>query len=188
MASDAPTTRDEAWFRAIFDAHYVELRRFVSRRVEDRSAIEDVLAETFTVAWRRRHDVPDQPGPWLAGVCQHVIANHRRSARRRQRLSGRVFADPPSVGRDPADISAERSEITRAFARLEPEQREVLRLVAWDGMASAEAAAVLGCTTGAFRVRLSRARTALAKHLELGGHGEEGDPISNGPMQVNTES
>ncbi len=188
MAADASGERGEAWFRHVFDEHYVELRRFVARRVEDASAIEDVLAETFTVAWRRRRDVPDSPGPWLAGVCLHVIDNHRRSARRLLRLRGRVFADPPSLGRDPADVSAERNEITQAFARLAPDQREVLRLVAWDGMGSAEAAAALGCTPGAFRVRLSRARAALAKHLELGGHGETSDSVSNSPTPINTES
>jgi RNA polymerase sigma-70 factor, ECF subfamily len=180
--------RDEAWFRRVFDEHYLELRRFALRRIENPSAAEDVLAETFAVAWRRRRELPDPPGPWLTGVCLRVIANHRRSARRLRRLRGKVISEPVDVGRDPADLISERSAIARAFSRLDRDQREVLRLVAWDGMSSAEAAAVLDCTPGAFRVRLTRARAALAKHLDPDGHGKENDSISTGGVEMTTET
>jgi RNA polymerase sigma-70 factor (ECF subfamily) len=157
-------------FDALFDAHYTELRRFVLRRIDNRAAAEDVLAETFAIAWRRRERMPDPALPWLFGVCQKVIANHRRSAKRRLRLINRVANSRPDVGRDPADLLAERSEIGAAFSRLSSAQREVLRLVAWDGLEAADAASVLGCTTAAFRVRLHRARNELAKHLSEAGH------------------
>jgi RNA polymerase sigma-70 factor (ECF subfamily) len=169
-------------FDALFDAHYSELRRFVLRRIENREAAEDILAETFAIAWRRRDRIPDPALPWLFGVCHKVIANHRRSAKRRLRLINRMASSRPDVGRDPADVLAERSEIGAAFARLSSGQREVLRLVAWDGLRTAEAAAVLGCTPAAFRVRLHRARDALAKHLAEGGH-EPGEIPGTGGAQ-----
>ena len=188
MRAGDPGGRDEAWFRRVFDEHYSELRRFALRRIENRSAIDDVLAETFAIAWRRRAGLPDSPGPWLAGVCLRVIANHRRSVRRLHRLRGKAMSQPFEVGRDPADLMSERSEIAAAFSRLGPDEREVLRLVAWDGMTSAEAAAVLDCTPGAFRVRLHRARAALAKHLGPGGHGRENDPAAANRVQMNAEN
>jgi RNA polymerase sigma-70 factor (ECF subfamily) len=188
MTSGEAGERGEAWFRRVFDDHYLDLRRFALRRIENRSAIEDVLAETFGIAWRRRSELPEPPGPWLAGVCLRVIANHRRSARRLGRLRGKVLSQPLELGRDPADVLAERSEIARAFSQLAPEEREVLRLVAWDGMSSAEAADVLDCTPGAFRVRLSRARSALAKHLGPGGHGQASESARTGRAQTTTET
>jgi RNA polymerase sigma factor (sigma-70 family) len=161
---------EEHEFDALFVAHYSELRRFVLRRIENRGAAEDVLAETFAIAWRRRKLTPDPALPWLFGICHKVIANHRRAAKRRLRLINRMASSRADVGRDPADLLAERSAIGKSFSRLNPAQREVLRLVAWDGLGATEAAALLGCTEAAFRVRLHRARTELAKHLAETGH------------------
>src|SRR6476620_9276071 len=109
-------------FDALFDAHYSELRRFVLRRVESPAATEDVLAETFVTAWRRRDQMPDPALPWLYGICHRVIANHRRSAKRRLRLITRLRQSRPELGRDPADVLAERSEVTAAFSQLSATQ------------------------------------------------------------------
>jgi RNA polymerase sigma-70 factor, ECF subfamily len=167
---------DEPAFNALFEAHYSELRRFVLRRVENWTAAEDVLAETFAIAWRRRESTPDPALPWLFGICHNVIANHRRATKRRLRLMSRLAKSRPDLGRDPAELVAERSEIGRALSQLRPSQLEVLRLVAWDGLGSVDAAAVLGCTPEAFRVRLHRARSELAKHLAESGHERSSAP------------
>jgi RNA polymerase sigma-70 factor, ECF subfamily len=161
---------DEESFTALFDAHYVRLRTFALRRIGEGPVVDDVLAETFAVAWRRRDAMPVPALPWLFGVCTRVISNQRRSARRRLRLWARLASAPPAAGRDPADLLAERGAIGEAFACLNEEQREVLRLVAWDGLTTADAAAVVGCTPATFRVRLHRARNELAKHLAAAGH------------------
>ena len=178
---------DEQAFNAMFEAHYAELRRFVLRRVENWTAAEDVLAETFATAWRRRDRTPDPALPWLFGICHNVIANNRRSAKRRLRLTNRLAKSRPDLGRDPAELLAERSEIGRALSQLSPSQLEALRLVAWDGLSAADAAAVLGCTPEAFRVRLYRARSELAKHLSESGHERSSAPSSQ-PEQGLQES
>ena len=159
-----------ASFDDLVDRHHAALYAFARRRVVDQSAIEDVLADTFLVAWRRRAEIPDPPLPWLYGVCLRTISTHRRSARRRTRLWSRLASQPREIARDPADVHAERSEINRAFAQLSESERETLRLIAWDGLSPAEAAAVLGVTPSTFRVRLHRARVALEKHFDAGGH------------------
>jgi RNA polymerase sigma-70 factor (ECF subfamily) len=168
----------EREFDAFFGAHYPELRRYVVRRIEGGSGADDVLAETFAVAWRRRDQIPEPALPWLFGVCHRVIANRRRSARRRARLFARLATTQIGLGRDPAEILAERSEIARAFSELSDSQREVLRLVAWEGLSAADAASVLGCSTAAFRVRLHRARSELAKRLDEAGHEERESPAT----------
>jgi RNA polymerase sigma-70 factor (ECF subfamily) len=73
-------------------------------------------------------------------------------------------------GSDPAESLALRDAFATAFAQLEEHEREVLRLVAWDGLSTREAAGVLECSAAAFRVRLHRARRRLTKHLEATGH------------------
>jgi RNA polymerase sigma factor (sigma-70 family) len=174
---------DAAEFDALFGRHYNELRRYVVRRIEDRDGAEDVLAETFATAWRRRDQLPDPALPWLFGITHRVIANRRRAAKRRLRLLRRLAGTRVDPGRDPADVLVERSEIGRAFAQLSDSQREVLRLVAWEGLSAADAATALGCSPAAFRVRLHRARVELAKHLGQAGHEGDEAPDSTGPRE-----
>lgn len=174
---------DAAEFDALFGRHYSELRRYVVRRVEDGDGAEDVLAETFATAWRRRDQLPDPALPWLFGITHRVIANHRRAAKRRLRLLRRLGSSGVDLGRDPADVLAERSEIGRALAQLSDAQREVLRLVAWEGLSAADAATALGCSPAAFRVRLHRARVELAKHLGKAGHEGDEAPGSTRPRE-----
>jgi RNA polymerase sigma-70 factor (ECF subfamily) len=165
---------DREAFDRLFDRHYAELARFARRRVADQASVDDVLAETFVTAWRRRREMPDPALPWLYGVCARVIATTRRGGARRGRLWARLASLPHEPARDPADIHAERSAIAAAFARLDEDQREVLRLIAWDGLSTEEAAAVLDCSPGAFRTRFHRARRELEKHLAATGN--EGMP------------
>jgi RNA polymerase sigma-70 factor (ECF subfamily) len=181
MAGSEPPF-DEAGFSALVDRHHPALYAFARRRLADREAIEDVLADTFLVAWRRRTEIPDPPLPWLYGVCLRTISTHKRSARRRSRLWGRMATQPVSSARDPAEMHADSSEITRAYAALSDGERETLRLVAWDGLSTADAAAVLGLTPGAFRVRFHRARRSLEKHLGQSGHERVMDGPTNPPQ------
>ncbi len=175
---DLSTDLERRLFERRFREHYAEVLAFALRRVPGRAAAEDVAAETFAVLWRRRHGAPRPVLPWLYGVALRVIANQRRSGRRQEALRERVEAEwgtdaavfsgaaPP----DPAAALDRRDAFATAFAQLDEGEREVLRLVAWDGLDAAAAAAVLGCSAGAFRVRLHRARRKLAKHLAAAGH------------------
>jgi len=162
----------ERRFESCFRAHYAAVLAFAIRRLADRSTAEDVAAETFAVAWRRRGLIPDEPLPWLYGIALRVAANQRRSGERRRRLDERLEHEASSRASGPelAETLHRRDAFTRAFGALAEPEREVLRLVAWDGLDTREAAAVLGCSATAFRVRLHRARRRLAKHLEAAGH------------------
>jgi len=155
-------------FERCFREHYVRLLAFTLRRVSGREVAEDVVGDTFAVAWRRRDRIPESPLPWLYAIAANVIAEQYRSARRGRdlglRLVHEVGAGPPE--NDPAEEVARRDAFAAAFATLAEQEREVLRLVAWDGLNVPEAALVLGCSQGAFRVRLHRARRKLAKRLD----------------------
>src|SRR5919109_179996 len=95
-------------FDAAFEAHYLRILAFAIRRMESRVDAEDVAAETFAVAWRRRNTLPDTPLPWLYAVALRIIANDRRSAHRRSRRDERLAHEPAPSGRDPAEIVGSR--------------------------------------------------------------------------------
>jgi RNA polymerase sigma-70 factor, ECF subfamily len=159
-------------FERCFRDHYTQVLAFSLRRVSGREIAEDVVADTFAVAWRRRDRIPDPALPWLYAIAAHVIANQYRSTSRRRNLDQRLEQETGSVatGSDPAESLGRRDAFATAFARLAEPEREVLRLIAWDGLDTRDAARAFGCSPGAFRVRLHRARRKLTKQLEAAGH------------------
>ncbi|HET6952314.1 MAG TPA: sigma-70 family RNA polymerase sigma factor [Acidimicrobiales bacterium] len=166
-------------FRALFEAHYPAVRRYAHHRAVVGADADDLVAETFTVAWRRLDDVPvDDPLPWLLAVAANVRRNQARSVRRYHavldRLPGPDPAPPPP---EPGDAA-----LAGALAALTPDDREILRLVAWDGLTPAQAARVLGCPDGTARARLHRARRRLAEHLAAAeGTGARAATAAAGP-------
>ena len=159
-------------FELCFRAHYADVLAYALRRLDDRARAEDVAAETFAIAWRRRREtLPADPVPWLIGVARNVIRNELRSGRRRARLHARLGHDGAErSGRDPADVVPERAAIRAALAQLAERDREVLRLAAWEQLDGRRAAAALGCSRGAYAIRLHRARRRLEKALAAAGH------------------
>jgi RNA polymerase sigma-70 factor (ECF subfamily) len=122
----------------------------------------DAAADAFVAAWRRFHELPDDPLPWLIGATRKALANQRRASARQARVAERLAQQPePTVGADAVDDLAVR----RAFGRLTTSDRETLALIAWDGLTPAQAARSLGCSAVAFRVRLHRARRRLERAL-----------------------
>ena len=144
----------------MFRQHYPQVDAYVRRRTTGDAG--DVVGEVFLTAWRRLDRVPADSLPWLLGVARKALANARRSEHRRPAVA---IADAGGVP-GPESNPAERLEVAEAFARLSDRDREVLMLVAWDGLTPARAARVLGCSVPAFHVRLHRARARLARALE----------------------
>lgn len=165
-------SEDRLAFERLFRAHHLAVYRYVMRRVEE-PAVEDVVADTFLVAWRRQDEITGDPLPWLLGVARRICANHLRG-RDRRAAPGELLAaqpnTPPTPGASTVDVG-----LKRALADLGEADREVLLLVAWDELGNREAAKVVGCSTAAFAVRLHRARRRLARALEI----ERGDRPAN---------
>jgi RNA polymerase sigma factor (sigma-70 family) len=151
-------------FERLFAAHYWGVRAYVVRRAPS-AAVEDVVADTFLVAWRRLDSVGDDPLPWLFGVARRLLANQTRAERRRGALIARLqsLAARPSAGWEPP---AEMGDgMAGAMAALSAREREALLLVAWEGLDPGRAAEAAGCSAAAFRVRLHRARQHVADQL-----------------------
>lgn len=154
----------EQRFSALYRQHYRSVWAYAVRRVECDADAADVVADVFTVAWRRLPEVPGPPADllWLYGVARRVVAGKRRSARRLRDLVARLQASPvssPTGGDQLAD------RLTDAVSRLRPAEREALALVHWEELSHAEAARVLGCSANAVAIRVHRARRRLRQSL-----------------------
>ncbi len=157
-------------FDAYFRGHAARIYTFALRRT-DAQAAQDVTAETFLIAWRRRAKMPSEPLPWLYGIARGVLANEIRAANRRGALASHIAAQ----GHLCATAATGDHHIMEALAALRESDREALLLCAWEGLSTKEAAAVVGCSAATFGVRLHRARARLSRALdEIEG---EADPV-----------
>jgi RNA polymerase sigma-70 factor, ECF subfamily len=151
-------------FEALYLENYHRVLGYALRRVGADEAT-DVVAETFLVAWRRLDDLPHGEAAklWLYGTARRVIANQRRAGRRRERLGQRLQAQ---TGRTVAEAGIDVGDfVGNAFARMKTQDREVLALVAWEGLDAGEIAQILGCSRNAARIRIHRARRRFAREL-----------------------
>ncbi len=137
------------------------LLRFSLRRLNDRSSCDDVVAETFLIAWRRWEDLPapDKELAWLYSIAFRVLSNYRRSRDRRDRLHTRL-----SLEREPSegdDVAVDTEAILRAIAELRASEREILEFVYWERMTYLDIAVIMGISENAVGIRLNRAKKNL---------------------------
>jgi RNA polymerase sigma-70 factor (ECF subfamily) len=152
----------KSMFEPFFRANYEPLVRYVARRVPA-SHVDDIVAATFAIAWKKFDDVGHPSLPWLYRVASFEVSNFRRTRRRSKFSAGQV----PDT--EESDTGAERfdgSRIRNALARLSESDQELLRLIHWDGLSRAEAALVLNITTNALGVRQHRALRRLLEFCE----------------------
>ncbi|MBN2623064.1 MAG: sigma-70 family RNA polymerase sigma factor [Acidimicrobiales bacterium] len=164
----APDASRQARLVELFEAHHTAVLGYVSRRAGSADRAADVFSEVFLTAWRRLDDVPlgDEARLWLFGVARRTLANARRAARRRGALVDRLAASlPPSAFVTLPEEPASTGRIRAAIDRLDPADAELVRLVAWEGLAPREAGAVVGLGPDLARVRLHRARARLRAWL-----------------------
>jgi RNA polymerase sigma factor (sigma-70 family) len=159
-----PGKHGEEWFTEIYAAHYPLVVKYGLRRLADLDASVELAQDVFTIAWRRRAEVPDHSLPWLYGVARRLLANHWRARRTGPEVSSITNLDLLPDAAEP-DAAATLADVRAALATLGEPDQEILRLIAWEELTTGEAAAVLGCTRTAAKVRLHRARRRLAAAL-----------------------
>jgi RNA polymerase sigma factor (sigma-70 family) len=174
--TDADVIRESltrsASFAVLYDRHAPALFRYLTRRLGPTIA-QDLLAETFLAAFRRRdsYDLsrPDAR-PWLYGIAGNLVRRHHRGEARMLSAYARTGIDPVT---GPADedsldrLSAASYEpaLARALASLSARERDVVLLIAHAELNYEEVADALQIPVGTVRSRLSRARRRLRRHL-----------------------
>jgi RNA polymerase sigma-70 factor (ECF subfamily) len=167
---DGPTAsfavpRDADWFDDLFRTHTTAVFRYFARRAPLDDA-DDLTADVFATAWRRRDVVPAGAElPWLYQTAGYILANHRRKGR------PEPVADIPEDidSDDPADLAVNDDELKLVLAQLSPRDRRILLLHAWEGLDGDELAVALGISRGGADAALSRARARLRS--AWGDHG-----------------
>jgi RNA polymerase sigma-70 factor (ECF subfamily) len=150
-------------FEQIYTDEAAGILRYARYRVGADMA-EDIVAETFSIAWQKLEQVPEPPRPWLLATARRVSANHLR-ARRKQIANEAALAEFDAVNASGTENIERRRDLIAALKVLPPVDREAVLLVTWYGLSNGEAAQVLDCSTTAFAVRLHRARRRLIRVL-----------------------
>lgn len=151
----------------IWDRHRDRVFRHLLGRGATAGEAEDLTAMTFLELWRRRTSVRAVDGsllPWLLATATNVGRNAARSRRRYQAFLARLPkpADEPDVAQVllPPERVGERT-LTRRWRELRLVDQQLLVLTAVEDFSVAEAAAALGLTESAAKMRLSRLRRRL---------------------------
>jgi RNA polymerase sigma factor (sigma-70 family) len=152
-------------FQARYGAHAGAVLSYARRRAA-RPDADDVFAEVFLVAWRRLEEIPNaHERVWLLGVARRALANQRRGSKRQGALRERLAGQAPTPDPVQPHLAAGQGRLGRALASLSDDDRELLLLLAWEGLSNQQAAHVLEIGPRALRVRLHRARRRLANAL-----------------------
>jgi RNA polymerase sigma-70 factor (ECF subfamily) len=158
----ADEAKKRAEFEFFFRENYRWLRRYVARRIPE-SRVDDVVASSFIVAWKKYENVSEPSLPWLVRIAHFEVSNAARKSNRAANEIEIVFDNVPDVTDDRFDGSAVR----RALAHLDPSDQELLRLVHWDELSRTEIAEALGLTLNAVNVRYHRALKKFESQMSL---------------------
>jgi len=165
----------QAAFAELFERHSAAVFRYAWALVDHRGDEDDVVQDTFFVAWRRRRDLPgvlealpaDEPAsllPWLLTSCRYSALNQNRR-RRRDRADELTDASPVGALRaqasDRDDARATLAWVRDELAKLGPMERRLCELTLIEGRTYDDAARELGMSPAAARKRVQRLRERL---------------------------
>ncbi len=162
---DGARTGDAASWTALYRLAYPQLIRYAHHRLGDLDEARDAVSETMAraVAAMDRFTADDAGFvPWLFGICRNVVADALRLRYRQRSL--RDVEDHEDDGPSPDEDLLDREDLARvraAFARLDPDEREVLELRVVAGLTSDQVAGVLGKKPSAVRMAQMRALSRL---------------------------
>jgi RNA polymerase sigma factor (sigma-70 family) len=165
---------DEDYSR-LYGQHSTAVMRYSLRRWGDVEGCEDVVVETFLVAWRKWDEKPerDRELPWLYGIAFRVLSNHRRSRDRRERLFTRLSLERSDQNDGIEDVDV--ASVRKALSRLKESDRELLQLVYWEELTYREVAQAVGISENAVGIRITRAKSKLRVFLSPLGDGDTND-------------
>jgi len=158
-------------FEALYRQSRDDVHAYLSGLLRDRSAAEEVTAQAFERAWRRRRQLdPDRGSPraWLFGIARNAALDELR---RRSRVTEPAEDDPtpaPEVrsADDPADAAVTRTVLRQALEGLSGRERELVALKYFAGLSNAEIATVIGTSESNAGTRLHRVIEKLRRSLD----------------------
>ena len=181
-AGPAPAPKSRAGdFAGVYERYFPDIHRYIAGRL-GRDVADDIAADTFVIALRKHDGFDAGRGPvraWLYGIATNLIAQHRRAEQRRYRALARTQAEPFTVSHaetvccHQVAAAGMQPRLAQALARLSPEERDVLLLVALADLSHEEISQALGIPHGTVGSRLNRARKKIRNALGQEGHIDE---------------
>lgn len=161
---NGPVPPESDPFVAVYTQHLRAVSAYLARRV-DRADVDDLAADVFAIAWRKRASVTaGEELPWLYRIASYVVANHRRAVASRTSVLARLSAQDSAPSAE--DIVVADAALADAWNRLSARDREILSLSALEGLSTAAMSTALGISANAVSIRLHRAKTRLSALLE----------------------
>jgi RNA polymerase sigma-70 factor, ECF subfamily len=153
----------DAAFADVYTQYLPKVSAYLARRVE-RDAVEDLAADVFALAWRKRDAVTaGEELPWLYRIAANLVANHRRKV---ASTEGFIRSLRPADSAPAADdIVIADQNLAHAWKQLRARDREVLALAVFEDLPIGTIAAALGVSTNAVSIRLHRAKKQLSTLL-----------------------
>src|SRR3954471_15086948 len=153
-------------FEELYRNTFSRVYAYVASLLRDRAAAEDVTAQAFERAYRKRSGFNSRrgsPGAWVFGIARNAALDELRRRRRRATLESEP-ADVWSPGPDEeAERAIRRDEVRAALATLDPRDRDLVALKFAGGLSNAEIARVLGISETNVGSRLHRTVEKLRK-------------------------
>jgi len=164
---------DDASFEALYDSLAARVYTYLRRHVSDPHRCDDLLQETFLRMHKARGTFVTGAAvlPWAFAIARRLVLDQLRRDRRSPQVVADVDplpASPVGTTNHPEQLFEARESARRlagALARLPDSQRTAFELLKQDGLTLAEAAAVLGVTVTAVKLRAHRAYESLRAAL-----------------------
>lgn len=160
---------EDSRFVEIYKTHYRPIYAYFRRRLAV-DLVDDAVAETFLVAWKKLDQIPSPETtlPWLYGVAHRVLLHQWRSSHRGRRLRRRLDSlgvEAPTPIEELIISGFEARQALAAVSRLKATDQEILRLSLWEGLSHGDIASVLDLKADTVRQRFSRALTHLTEEF-----------------------
>jgi RNA polymerase sigma-70 factor, ECF subfamily len=168
---------DPAAFRLLYERWADRLLAYFYVRVREPEVAADLLAETFAVAYERRHRFKDTGRPggaWLYGIARKELSHFFRRRAVDRRALKRLGIEVPPLDDDSlarieqlADATNREPMLMAALDQMTAAEREAVELRVIDELEYSEIAARLGCSAGSARTRVHRGLARLASLMEV---------------------
>jgi RNA polymerase sigma-70 factor (ECF subfamily) len=160
------TATDTETFAALYERTFPRVYAYVASLLRDRTAAEDVTAQAFERAYRKRGGYRARRGSreaWLFGIARNAALDELRRRKRRARLEAEPVDDVTPDADSMVELALRRETVRAALGTLDGHERDLLALKFSGGLSNAEIAAVLGLSETAAGTRLHRTLTKLRK-------------------------
>src|ERR671936_116076 len=150
-------------FEALYRRTFPRVYGYVASLLRDRAAAEDVTAQAFERAYRKRRSFDPRRGSeraWLFGIARNAALDELRRRKRAAALTDEPLGEEPAAESE-AEAAERRATVRAALAGLDPRDRELIALKFHAGLGNAEIAAVLGISASNAGTRVHRALTRL---------------------------